>query len=163
MLCARPGCGKNESRINEYCSCYCEDIDEKEKEIEKLKGLLDAHRKVYGEMRKDFMEALVGLECEGQYVDELRYKYKEVLEMNLRTERERRQLLRRRELKPIKKPCPHTHFMEWAITTRDDQGAVIEVRHVLKCTHCRKPKDEFTPAPAPGPTRSRPTSGPRIQ
>jgi len=47
MLCARPACEEKENRINGYCSVYCEDVGELEKENTALKRELkywkDAH------------------------------------------------------------------------------------------------------------------------
>ena len=46
MQCARPMCEEEESRINGYCSVYCEDVDEARREIAHLKATLTVIRDV---------------------------------------------------------------------------------------------------------------------
>ena len=41
MLCARPMCEEKESRINGYCSVYCQDVGELQKENAALKRVRD--------------------------------------------------------------------------------------------------------------------------
>lgn len=40
MICARPGCGEAESRVNGYCSVYCEDTHELDIEVVQLREAL---------------------------------------------------------------------------------------------------------------------------
>ena len=40
MKCNRPMCDEEESRINGYCSVYCEDVDEARQQITHLKAAL---------------------------------------------------------------------------------------------------------------------------